>query len=364
MTAIDPHLSDIGTHFVANSVPSGSDVGTARGRGRGRTAGYTVWLALAVVYVVWGSTYLAIRVVVEQAPPLTSMGLRYLTAGVVLGLLLALQRGRGGLRRLRLTGRQALGCALLGLLLPMLGNGMVSVGENLGAPSGVTALLIAVAPLMIVLFRVVEGDRPRRLTLAGVLLGFAGLATLVLAGHGGCGFPLGAALIVMAASSCWALGSYVQPRLWLPEDVFVTTVYEMAFGGLILLTVGRTAGERFSFDYGLRTWGALGYLVVFGSVVAFTSYVWLVANAPISLVATYAYVNPVVAVLLGRVVLGEPVSPPVLVGGGVVVAAVALVITAERPRRTTAPGGADEEVVEVAAPGEPGPVQPATEQAE
>jgi drug/metabolite transporter (DMT)-like permease len=309
--------------------------------------------ALGIVYVVWGSTYLGIRIVVQQAPPLTSMGLRYLTAGVLLAAVLS---ARGGLRRLRLTWRQAAGTAFLGLMLPMLGNGMVSVGENLGAPSGVAALLIAVAPLMIVVFRLLEGDRPRPLTILGVLLGFAGLGFLVLAGHGGAhtsGFPAGAALIITAASTCWALGSYLQPRLWLPGDVFVTTVYEMLFGGLILVTVGRCAGEHFSAAaYGPRTWVALSYLVVFGSVVAFTSYVWLLANAPISLVATYAYVNPVVAVFLGWLVLSEPVTVPVLVGGAVVVVAVAIVITAERPRKAEA---------EVAVTGEPGPALPATD---
>ena len=305
-----------------------------------------VVLALGIVYVVWGSTYLAIRVVVEQAPPLTSMGLRYLTASAVLGCILML---KGGPRRLRIDRRAAVGAAFLGLMLPMMGNGLVSVGENLGAPSGVTALLIAVAPLMIVVFRLVEGDRPRGLTLVGVGLGFAGLAVLVLAGGGlGGGFPVGAALVVTFASSCWALGSYVQPRLWLPRDVFVTTVYEMFFGGLILLTVGRVSGEQFTWDYGPRTWVGLSYLVVFGSVVAFTSYVWLVANAPISFVATYAYVNPVVAVFLGWLILSEKVTWPIVVGGGIVVLAVAIVIGAERPRRRAE--------ADTAVAGEPGPV--------
>ena len=289
--------------------------------------------ALLVVYVVWGSTYLGIRIVVEEAPPLTSMGLRYGVAGLVLGAILAT---RGGLRRLRITRREARGAAILGLLLPLLGNGMVSVAENLGAPSGVTALLIAIAPLIIVLLRTTTGDRPRPLTLLGVLLGFVGLAILVVLGREGFeGFPLGAALLVLFASSCWALGSFLQPRLTLPRDVFVTTVYEMGFGGLFLVLTGAASGERFTGDYGARTWLALAYLIVFGSVVAFTAYVWLLDNAPISLVATYAYVNPVVAVLLGWAILSEPVTAPVLIGGGIVVLAVALVITAERPRRAS-----------------------------
>ncbi len=292
--------------------------------------------ALLVVYVVWGSTYLGIRIMVEEAPPLVSGGLRFMTAGVLLGLVLAV---RSGVRRLRVTRRELAGAAFLGLMLPMLGNGLVSVGEDLGAPSGVTALLIASIPLWIVWFRVMSGDLPGPLSLLGVLLGFAGLAYLVFAGQGSGSreLPLVAAGIIVFASVCWALGSFLQPRLTLPRDVFVTAVYEMLSGGAIMVVTGLLVGERFTFDYGARTWLALGYLVLFGSMLAFTSYVWLLANAPISLVATYAYVNPVVAVFLGWLVLAEAVTLPVVVGGGVVVLAVVVVITAERPRRTPLP---------------------------
>lgn len=282
--------------------------------------------ALAVVYVVWGSTYLGIRVVVQEAPPLTSMGLRFMTAGVLLGVVLSL---RSGVRRLRVRPREVAGAALLGLMLPMLGNGLVSVGEDLGAPSGATALLIAMTPLMIVVFRGVSGDRPKSLSVFGVLLGFAGLAYLVLAGRGSGGdLPLGPALLILFAATCWGFGSFVQPRLVLPEDVFVTTVYEMVSGGLIMVTVGLLSGERFTADYSGRTWLALSYLVVFGSMLAFTAYVWLLANAPISLVATYAYVNPVVAVFLGWLILDEQVTIRTIVAGGVILASVALIISA------------------------------------
>ncbi len=284
--------------------------------------------ALAVVYVVWGSTYLGIRIVVEQADPLTAMGQRYVAAGLLLGGLLAL---RSGPRRLALTGRQLLGCATLGLLLPLLGNGMVSVAEDHGATSGYTALLIAVAPLAIVVFRTVEHDRPRTMTLVGVLAGFAGLAILVLLGRGAADpVPLGPALLILFAGTCWALGSYLQPRLWLPRDPFVIAVYEMFLGGVMMTVTGIGVGERFTLDYSTRTWLALAYLVLFGSVLAFTAYVWLVSNAPISLVATYAYVNPVIAVLLGWLVLDETLTVPTVVGGSIVVAAVAVVITSER----------------------------------
>jgi drug/metabolite transporter (DMT)-like permease len=299
--------------------------------------------ALVTVYVVWGSTYLGIRVVVEEAPPLQSMGLRYFCASLVLGAILAT---RGGLRRLRVTRAELAGAAFLGLMLPVMGNGLVAVGENLGAPSGITALLIAIAPLMITLFRTASGDRPSNLSMLGVLLGLAGLAYLVLTGRGDDHgeVPVLAAGVVLFASTCWAFGSWVQPRLRLPRDVFVTTVYEMLAGGLILMGAGTAAGERFSpGSYGARTWVALAYLIVFGSVIAFTAYVWLLANAPISLVATYAYVNPVVAVFLGWLVLSEKITGAVLIGGGIVVAAVAIVITAERPRPRPVPGVADPE---------------------
>jgi drug/metabolite transporter (DMT)-like permease len=320
------------------AVPEDGGVTTAApastARAKAPAAVGLVAVALLVVYLVWGSTYLGIRVVVKQAPPFLGMGSRYFAAGILLGLLLSL---RGGLRRLRVTRRELGGCAAIGLLLPVLGNGLVSVGENLGAPSGVTALLIAIAPLMIAIFRFASGDRPRPLSILGLLLGFAGLVYLVVAGRttgGDDRLPIGAALIVLFASTCWAFGSWVQPRLTLPRDAFVMTVHEMWIGGVVLLVVGTIFGERFDFaSYSGKTYVAWAYLVVFGSMVAFSAYVWLLANAPISLVATYAYVNPVVAVALGALILDEPITHAVLVGGAVIVASVAIVISVERVRR-------------------------------
>jgi drug/metabolite transporter (DMT)-like permease len=298
-------------------------------------------VALGVVYLVWGSTYLGIRVVVEEAPPFLGMGSRFFTAGILLGLVVA---ARGGFRRLRVTRREFLGCALVGLLLPVLGNGLVSVGENHGARSGATALLIASAPLVIAMLRFATGDRPRPLSVFGLLLGFAGLSFLVLVGRhtgGDDRLPIGAALIVLFASTCWAFGSWVQPRLTLPTDAFVMTVHEMWTGGLVMLVVGTISGERFDVaSYSGKTWVAWSYLVVFGSMVAFSAYVWLLGNAPISLVATYAYVNPVVAVALGALILDEPITSAVLVGGAVIVAAVAIVISVERVRRPARPSAA------------------------
>jgi drug/metabolite transporter (DMT)-like permease len=293
-----------------------------------------VAIALLVVYIVWGSTYLGIRVVVKEAPPFLGMGSRFFTAGILLAAVLAF---RSGIGRLRVTRQELLGCAAVGLMLPVLGNGLVSVGENKGAPSGVTALLIASAPLMIAIFRFASGDRPKAMSVVGLLLGFVGLTYLVLVGRHAGGddrVPIGAALIVLFASTCWAFGSWVQPHLTLPKDAFVMTVHEMWTGGAIMLVVGPLTGERIDFSsYTANTYLAWSYLVVFGSMVAFSAYVWLLANAPISLVATYAYVNPVVAVALGALILDEPITSAVLVGGAVIVVAVAIVISVERVRR-------------------------------
>ena len=284
--------------------------------------------ALAIVYVVWGSTYLAIRVVVEEVPPLLGMGSRFLLAGGLLAVVLKL-RGVD----LRVSRAELAGAALLGLMLPFLGNGLVAIGEDRGTPSGVAALLVAAVPLFVALYRFLAGDRPRPWSVAGVLLGFAGLAWLVLGGRDQGDIPLLATGIVLAASGFWAFGSWVQPRLTVPRDPFVLTVHEMWTGGIVMLVAGMLRGESLSPGrYGADTWLAWGYLVVVGSMVAFSAYVWLLANAPIGLVATYAYVNPVVAVFLGWLILAEPVTGAVVVGGLVIVAAVAIVVTVERPR--------------------------------
>jgi drug/metabolite transporter (DMT)-like permease len=289
-------------------------------------------LALGIVYVVWGSTYLGIKIMVEEMPPLQSAGARYLAAGLLLaGVLVALS----GPRRLAVAPAELAGCALLGLLLPALGNGLVTLGESRGAPSGITALLIAGVPLWVVLYRLAARDHPGGPTVVGVLVGLAGLTGLVgltaVAGD----LPLGALLLIVFATLCWSFGSWFQPRLRLPRDPFVLAVYEMAIGGALMLGGGVLRGETWHWDaISGRSWMAWTYLVVFGSVVAFSAYVWVLQAAPISLVATYAYVNPVVAVFLGWLVLAEPVTPVVAVSGAIVLGSVALVVRSERRPRT------------------------------
>jgi drug/metabolite transporter (DMT)-like permease len=295
---------------------------------------WRAWAALGVVYVVWGSTYLAIKVSVETMPPLLGGGVRFLVAGALVLLLVAVLRPR----TLRVT-RAQLGTAVLaGVLLPLGGNGLVGVAEQ-SIDSGLAALLVAAVPLWIVLLRWLFADRPNAITLVGVLVGFAGVAVLV--SHGGARGHLGGALLVLVASLSWATGSYATTRLPMPANPFAGAGLEMLSGGIGMLLIGLVRGEGRGLDLAQvsgRSWLALGYLIVFGSLLAFSAYVWVLSVAPVSTVATYAYVNPAVAVFLGALVLGEPVTATVVAGGLVIVAAVAIVVTAEgRARRGAAP---------------------------
>ncbi|MFI7606812.1 EamA family transporter [Micromonospora sp. NPDC049366] len=297
-----------------------------------------IWTALIVVYVLWGSTYLGIRIAVETLPPLASAAARFAAAAVVLALVLRLRRGPGALRVDR---RQLGAAAVVGVLLLAGGNGLVVLAESgppeVALPSGIAALLVATVPLLVVLLRSATGDRPRLWTLGGVSVGFIGLVLLVLPGGGTDAVPLVGALTVVVGAVCWSVGSFLSGRIRMPDDPFVATVYEMLAGALVLAVLAVGRGELVGFDpaqVSLRSWLALGYLMIAGSLVAFTAYVWLLHNAPISLVATYAYVNPAVAVVLGALLVAEPITPQVLLGGAVIVAGVALVVTTERPRRS------------------------------
>jgi drug/metabolite transporter (DMT)-like permease len=292
----------------------------------------TLWVALATVYLVWGSTYLAIRVVVHTMPGLLSAAVRFLVAAAVLGAFLRLRRGAGALR----VSRRQLGAAtLIGVLLLLGGNGLVVLGEET-VPSGLAALLVAAVPLWVVVLRRAFGDRPGWATVLGILIGFAGLLVLIVPGSSTSGASAGGVLIILVATTSWASGSFFSGRLEMPADPFVATFWEMLAGGLACLLGGLVLGEAGQVDLGSfsgESWIALLYLIAFGSLAAFTAYVWLLHHAPISLVATYAYVNPVVAVILGALILGEAVTLPILVGGAIVVAGVGVVVSTEGRRR-------------------------------
>jgi drug/metabolite transporter (DMT)-like permease len=291
---------------------------------------WQVWLALGAVYVIWGSTYLAIRVVVETLPPFLSAGVRFIFASAVLALWLV---ARGGLPRLRVTGDELRSAGIVGVALLLFGNGFVQMGER-DVPSGLTALLIGSVPLWVVVYRRVAGEPIGGMTLGGVLLGFAGVGFLALPrGISGEIAPLGLAFILVA-SACWAWGTFISKRLVMPRDPLVSTTLQQLLGGTGLLVAALVTGEVFRLDpdaWSDRSLWALAYLVVFGSLVAFSAYTWLLVHVPVSTVATYAYVNPVVAVLLGAAVLAEPVTGTILIGAAMVITAVAFIVRQQAP---------------------------------
>ena len=296
----------------------------------------SVWLlpaALGTIYVIWGSTYLAIRIMVETMPPLLGAGVRFAVAGAVFWAVLRL---RGGSERVRVTARQAGFALLAGSLLCFGGNGLVTVAEQ-EVPSGLAALIIGAVPLWVVTLRRLDGDRVPRATLAGVALGFAGLAVLVLPGDRPGDAPLWGVLMIVAASISWAAGSYYSKRMDLPADALVSTAFQMLLGGAAMVLTGLVVGEAGDVDladFSTRSLAAFAYLIAFGSLLAFTAYTWLLQNAPISTVATYAYVNPVIAVVLGALVLSEEITPTVIVGTVAIVLSVAAVVRRESgPRK-------------------------------
>jgi drug/metabolite transporter (DMT)-like permease len=295
-----------------------------------RASSFNVWLALGIVYVVWGSTYLAIAIAVETLPPLLWAGLRFALAGVLLAGWLAL-RGVD----LRVSRRELAGAAAVGILLLAVANGLVVLAERT-VPSGVAALIVASIPLWIVIYRMVVGERVGRDLLAGVLLGLGGVAILVVPGGlNGTIDPVGA-LMLFGATLSWALGTFLSPRLRTPRDVLVSTAYQMLAGGVVLLVAGVGRGELASIDpttFSTRSIVAFIYLVVFGSLVAYSAYTWLLQNASVSLVSTYAFVNPVVAVLLGALILAEPITPTLVIGAAVIVVAVAFIVIRQNAAR-------------------------------
>jgi drug/metabolite transporter (DMT)-like permease len=307
-----------------------------------RAPEWQVWLALGIVYVVWGSTYLAIRVVVQTMPPLLSAGVRHVIAAAIILVLLAVFRGTGALR---LTRAEWLGASLVGMLLLLGGNGLVMLGER-DVPSGLAALIVAVVPLWVVLLRRLFGERIPLGTIVGVVVGFAGVAVLIVPeGVSGEVELLGMLLIVGAALS-WAIGSYFSKLVALPRDPLASTGAQMLVGGASLLVAGLLTGESNSVafeTFSPESLLALGYLIIFGSVLAYTAYTWSLQHAPVSRVATYAYVNPVVAIILGALLLNEQVHATMLLGAAMIVASVALVVRTEarRPARSTAPSDAD-----------------------
>ena len=295
-----------------------------------------VWLALAIVYVVWGSTYLAIRWGVETIPPFTMASVRYLIAG---GLLLAWVKYRGASR---IAARDLPPAFLIGGLMLLCGNGGVVWAEQ-RVPSGLAALLIGVEPLFIVLLAATlpqERRRPSGRALVGVAFGVAGVLLLVgpAGGLSGDRVDLAGAAAILFAAFAWALGSLLSRNFAPPASPLQATALQMLAGGVLLGCASGLTGEWARFSPSLvstKSAAAVAYLVVFGSLVAFTAYIWLLRAASPALASTYAFVNPVVAVFLGWLLANEEVGARTLVAAAVIVGAVVLITLGESGRRAT-----------------------------
>jgi drug/metabolite transporter (DMT)-like permease len=322
--------------------------------------GLPLWLALGTIYIVWGSTYFGIAVAVESMPPFLMLAIRFLIAGGLLFGWELLRQGRAGLP----TRREIRDSAIVGALLLGIGNGFVALGEASNVPSGIAAILVAMMPLWLGVFGwLYFRERLPRLAIVGVVIGLVGVTLLVWPfGGGSTPFNLFGIAVLLVAPIGWAHGSlFSAHRAHLPSRPLMASGLQMLAGAGFLALEGVLTGELGRFDPAAvttRSLVALVYLITIGSMLGFNAFAWLLRHAPLSLIGTYAYVNPVVAVGLGTIFLAEPITPRTLVASAVILAAVAMIVTARsraaRPSEVDSP----EEAIH-AADGRPATAQPA-----
>jgi drug/metabolite transporter (DMT)-like permease len=301
-------------------------------KGTVRRAALVAWAALLIVWIVWGSTYLAIRIGDETIPPLVLASVRFFIAGLIMfppalrqARSQAFERGQP----LRWPSRvQWLGCAVVGVLL-LGANAAVCVAERT-VPSGLAALLVATVPLWLLgMDAVLNHARIGLAPTAGLVIGLGGVGLLSGLDSGKGGVSVSGVLTILVGAAAWALGTIMAGRVRTPASPALTSAMQLLAGGAVLLVLAAATGEFGSFRPAAvsgRSWMALAYLIVIGSIVAFSAYVLAVRLLPTATVATYAYVNPVIAVLLGMLILNEQVTAAMLVGGALIVASVVLVV--------------------------------------
>lgn len=293
-----------------------------------RTGGLALWTAMATLYVVWGSTYLGIAIAIESIPPFLMLAIRFAIAG---SLLVAVEVVRGDLLHARPSMRQVRDASIVGALLLGIGNGFVAFGE-LTVASGIAAVLIALMPVWLaVLGWIYFRDRLPIVVVGGIALGLAGV-TLLVWPEGGVAFEVVGIAALLLSPVGWAHGSLFSARKAdLPDRPLTSTAIQMLAGSVALFVEGALTGELGRFhpaEITAASLWAMVYLIFIGSLLAFNAYAWLLRNAPLSLVGTYAYVNPVVAFALGAVFLSEPITPRTVVASAVIVLAVAMIVTA------------------------------------
>ena len=296
-----------------------------------------IWIALLALYIVWGSTYLAIRFAVETIPPFLHAGWRFLISGLILVLW---RRAAGDAMPTR---NQWKSLAIIGTLLLLGGNSLVAVAEQRIA-SGIAALIIGTVPLWLVVIETLRpgGVRPSWQALIGLIVGFGGIYLLVgpTDPTGGLQFDVLGTILLVIAAFLWSLGSIYSRSADLPKSALMMTGGEMLAGSIPIFIVSLLFGEWKSFNIAqvsTESWLALLYLITFGSMIGFVAYIWLLQNAPISLVATYAYVNPLVAVFLGNWFAQEELTARTLVGAVIIIGSVIFINIARQVKVKTEP---------------------------
>lgn len=296
-----------------------------------------IWTALIALYIVWGSTYLAIRFAVETIPPFLHAGLRFFISGLILVL------WRRAAEDEMPTRVQWKSVAIVGTLLLLGGNGLVSFAEQRIA-SGVAALIVGTTPMWLVLIEALRpgGVKPTWLTIVGLVVGFTGIYLLVGPSEatGALQFDTVGTIAVLIASFLWASGSIYSRSADVPKSALMTTGAEMLAGSVPLFLVSLVLGEWRGFNFAqvsTESWLGLIYLITFGSMIGFVAYIWLLQNAPISLVATYAYVNPLVAVALGAWLANEPLTTRTLAAAGIIIGSVIFINWARQMKVKTEP---------------------------
>jgi drug/metabolite transporter (DMT)-like permease len=298
-----------------------------------------VAIGLGIMYVAWGTTYIAIAFTIETMPPLLSMSFRFVAASLALFLFIGL---RSGWDALRLSRKEFFNAVFLGTLMLGTGLGTMALAEKV-VPIGVASLIVAAMPIWTALFRTLDKDRPKLLSLLGIVAGLIGIGIIMLPGQtiarpdsGGASVTLWM-FIILFGNLCWSLGSFIAPRMETPSNPLVLSTYEMAGAAGALFIAGMIHQESIAdfMDASARSWGGWLYLVTVGSLIGYTVYTWLLENAPITLVSTYAYVNPVVAVALGIVIFNETLTTNILVGGFIVIVSVAIVVAVESVKKQT-----------------------------
>lgn len=290
-----------------------------------------VWTILGALYFVWGTTYLGIEKVNESVPTLLGAATRFLFAGAVLFAWTSVRTGE------RTTRKQWRAAGIVGVFLLLGGNALVAVSENMGTPTGIVSLIIALIPLWLAFFdRVVFRAAPLGWkSVVGLIGGFGGAALLVT-GSAGAGVPVAGMLVAVAATLCWTVGSLYARGAPLPKAPLLGSGMQQVVGGAVILSVALAIGEAADLDVSAITrssWLGLAWLIVAGSFVGFSAYLWLLRNVRTTLVSTYAYVNPIVAVTLGVVVLDEALTGRMFLSGAIVLASVALIVSGSAAAR-------------------------------